>query len=190
MLTNIVEWDKEIVIFLYQFFYKIPFITQILWFLSSIQVYLFGIFLWWYFLIALIAKNIQTMKLLGLYGVVTITSFWLGQFLSSLAPFRARPFVFLDIVPIIPHIDNPSFPSSHAIFFGISIIVLRRWFFPSYQKIILIFIGGIMCLSRIIGGIHYTSDILIWTIIWLLLGYSVFQIVSYMDSKFSITNHS
>jgi undecaprenyl-diphosphatase len=189
MLTNIVEWDKEIVIFLYQFFYKLPFITEILWLLSSIEVYLFGMLLWCYFLVAFMRKDTHTLKLSWLYGVIIVASFWLGQLFTIFTPFRTRPFVFLDIIPIIPHVANTSFPSSHALFFGISIAILIQWFFPIYQKSILIFLGGLMCLSRVIWAIHYPSDIFIWTIVWLLLGYTVFQIVFRVTSRFSTTNH-
>lgn len=189
MINSIIEWDREVVFWLYQLFHKVPFITEILWFLSSIEVYLFGILLWCYLLYTFSHKNMEKWVLLWLYGVITIISFWLGQLLGMFAPFRMRPFVFLDIVPIIPHISNASFPSSHALFFGISIVILAKWFFPLYQKIIIILLGWIMCLSRVIWAIHYPSDIFIWVIIGSLLGYSIFQITYFIASRLSITNH-
>jgi membrane-associated phospholipid phosphatase len=96
----------------------------------------------------------------------------------------------LDIVPIIPHISNASFPSSHALFFGVSIIVLIRWFFPLYQKVILILLGWIMCLSRLIWAIHYPSDVLAWIIIWAFLGYYTYKIIFLVTSRFYTLNHS
>ena len=189
MIKNLVEWDKKIVYFLYQSFYDIPFIQEVLWFLSSIEVYLLAILLWYYFLWALMRKDTKLLQFLFFSGMTIVIAFFLAQLLSSLFPFRSRPFVFLEILPIIPHIDNTSFPSSHAIFFGVSIVVMMRWFFPLYQKIILIFLGGLMCLSRVIGAIHYPSDIFVWTIIWLFFGFVVFHVISRIFPKFSTPNH-
>lgn len=190
MLNTIIEWDREIVIFLYHSFYKFPFIREVLWFLSSIEVYSLGIILLWYFILALLSKNKHRIITLWLYSTIIFASFWLGQLLSIVAPFRMRPFVFLDIVPIISHISNASFPSSHALFFGMSIVILTRWFFPLYQKIILIFLGWIMCLSRVISAIHYPSDILVWIIIWAFLWYCTYRITFLISSRFYTLNHT
>ena len=71
---------------------------------------------------------------------------------------RPRPFIFYDFVPLISHDPTSSFPSGHAaFFFGIAWYISftkPHWSIPFFISALLI--GAV----RVLGGIHYPTDIL------------------------------
>lgn len=92
---------------------------------------------------------------------------------------RARPFIALDRVRNLIGTDAgenlQSFPSGHAIFFfALAMAVYRydtRWG-------IVFFIGALlMGIARIIGGIHWPSDILGGALIGMLVGWLTVQLI-------------
>lgn len=71
---------------------------------------------------------------------------------------RQRPFLVLETSQIINHSATPSFPSGHsAFYFALAFAV---YFY--HKKIGSLFLTGatLIGISRVIGGIHYPSDIL------------------------------
>ncbi|MDP2696393.1 MAG: phosphatase PAP2 family protein [bacterium] len=79
---------------------------------------------------------------------------------------RPRPFVLLDVNPLIEHVANAAFPSGHAtILFtlAMSMWLLNRrqgtWFFVG---------ASLMGLARVIAGLHWPTDILAGAAIGLL----------------------
>jgi membrane-associated phospholipid phosphatase len=70
---------------------------------------------------------------------------------------RPRPHDALSLRPIFRQ-NIPSFPSGHAaFFFAFGTVIL--YFAPTYGVLILIG-AGVMCVGRVVGGLHYPSDIL------------------------------
>ncbi|MEK7079995.1 MAG: phosphatase PAP2 family protein [Patescibacteria group bacterium] len=91
----------------------------------------------------------------------------LTNVIRDLVP-RDRPFLALD-VPSIFIINEPSFPSGHAaFFFAFSAIVF------AYNKrlgIIFFVLSTLVCVARVIAGVHYPSDILIGALVGVVSGY-------------------
>ncbi|RLC39334.1 MAG: hypothetical protein DRH33_03145 [Candidatus Nealsonbacteria bacterium] len=78
---------------------------------------------------------------------------------------RTRPFLENGINLLVEKINQPAFPSGHAaFFFALSLIVL----FYNKKAGILFFIASILiCLGRVIVGIHWPSDILAGAVVGL-----------------------
>jgi len=101
--------------------------------------------------------------------VAVFTRFVLAEIMRAFW-FRARPFVQLNMQPLINQSPlEASFPSGHAtFFFALSTIVyfynkkMGIWFY-----IASIFIG----LSRIFVGVHWPSDILAGAVLGILVGF-------------------
>lgn len=72
---------------------------------------------------------------------------------------RPRPFETLHIKPLVKHKNGKSFPSRHAV--SAIIIALTCLNINIYLGIILLIIGFMICLSRILVGVHYISDVLV-----------------------------
>lgn len=76
---------------------------------------------------------------------------------------RPRPFAAMELEPLIAHIADASFPSSHALIgFAISWAVLKQ---DKKLGIIALAIAGLGSLSRVVLGLHYFTDILAGAII-------------------------
>lgn len=92
---------------------------------------------------------------------------------------RARPFVSLDGVRNLIGTDASenlqSFPSGHAIFFfALAMAIYRydkRWGYVFFAGALL------MGIARIIGGIHWPSDILGGALIGILVGWLTVQLI-------------
>lgn len=75
---------------------------------------------------------------------------------------------------ILNHIPDASFPSDHA---RVSISFLTSLFLFWYRKsafsILPFFV--IMLFSRIIAGVHWPLDIIVWSIVWIISWFSIFK---------------
>ena len=71
---------------------------------------------------------------------------------------RSRPFVGEEVNLLLPHSPSLSFPSGHAaFFFALSLIV----YFYNKKAGILFFIASfLICLGRVMVGLHWPTDIL------------------------------
>ncbi|MBR1732092.1 MAG: phosphatase PAP2 family protein [Ruminococcus sp.] len=82
---------------------------------------------------------------------------------------RARPYEALEITPLIKkNKSGQSFPSRHAA--SIFIIALAFMYVNIYIGIALITLGVLMCLSRVLAGVHYLADVITGALIAVLLG--------------------
>lgn len=79
---------------------------------------------------------------------------------------RPRPYESLNIEPLVAHKKGESFPSRHAV--SSMIIGLVCFYVNPILGIFGLSVAIIVCLSRIIAGIHYISDVLVSIIIALL----------------------
>lgn len=82
---------------------------------------------------------------------------------------RQRPFEVFSLTPIIDHENGQSFPSQHTFSsFIISLIIYSQFHIIG---IILLCLSLIIALSRLLGGLHFISDILFSIIFTILLYY-------------------
>ncbi len=89
-----------------------------------------------------------------------ITSYILAKFIGSLwQPAQLRPFEQLGLDPGAAYLNNPGFPSDHALlaFF----LVLAVWFATKNRlfTIILAVLAVAMCLGRVLALVHTPLDI-------------------------------
>ncbi|MEG0276063.1 MAG: phosphatase PAP2 family protein [Coprobacillus sp.] len=71
---------------------------------------------------------------------------------------RPRPYETLNIEPLVSHKKGESFPSRHAV--SSVIIGLVCFYVSPILGIFGVIVATIVCLSRIIAGVHYISDVL------------------------------
>lgn len=79
--------------------------------------------------------------------------------LNQLLPARPRPDLLTGIKPLFVLLPHNSFPSGHAVFAGAAAVAA---FFTPYKKIaytVLVF-GVLMCIARVLSGVHYPFDVL------------------------------
>jgi undecaprenyl-diphosphatase len=84
-----------------------------------------------------------------------------------------RPPIALNIMPLFPE-TTYSFPSGHAVFFfGIAMGVyminkkLGRWLFA---------VSVLICLARVMAGVHWPSDVIVGAVLGTLTAWVVFKI--------------
>ena len=78
--------------------------------------------------------------------------------LIRLVWYRPRPFVSLNLIPLMPYADKGSFPSGHAA--ALFALALAVYFFHKKTGIIFFALSGLSVLARVYVGIHWPSDIL------------------------------
>lgn len=69
-----------------------------------------------------------------------------------------RPFVTFDISPLIPHQEDPSFPSRHTS--AISAIAFAFLFYKSKWALVFGFFVFWIGVARVYTGVHYPGDVL------------------------------
>ncbi len=76
---------------------------------------------------------------------------------------RKRPYESMEIDPLIKHKKGESFPSRHAV--SAMIIALVCFGINIYLGIFALVIALLICISRIMAGVHYISDVFVSIII-------------------------
>lgn len=102
--------------------------------------------------------------------------------LIRLAWHRPRPFIVLNLTPLINYGDKASFPSGHASF--LFALALAVWFFHKRWGWFYLGLAVLGSLARIYIGIHWPSDILFGTIIGLLSACLVYQLFKKYQKKY------
>lgn len=89
---------------------------------------------------------------------------------------QKRPYEELDIEPIIPkEKQGKSFPSRHV--FSIFMIAMTWMQLSQTLGVLLIFLGILLAILRVIGGVHYTRDVVAGAILGILCGVMGYYII-------------
>jgi undecaprenyl-diphosphatase len=102
----------------------------------------------------------------------------------NLVYWRWRPFTFHEVTLLFYHPSDSSFPSNAAtVGFCIATSI---WLFDRKMGAILYVIAALFGLSRIVGGVHYPSDILGGILIGGLSAYFVARRLRFLDRLWTI----
>lgn len=81
----------------------------------------------------------------------------------------SRPYEVFDIVPIInKDTKGSSFPSRHV--FSAFVIAMTLYYISMPIGILLMFLGTILAIVRVVGGVHFPRDVIVGAIIGVLCG--------------------
>lgn len=117
--------------------------------------------IWWFWS----AKSKKDALLATIGGLAS----WGAAFIIGSLIKRPRPFITDSVHELVFHRPTYSFPSDHAAFlFGLSLLVLLL----GYRKFSYWLFGltFVICISRVIAGIHWPSDILAGWLVGLVVG--------------------
>ncbi|MGO1469170.1 MAG: phosphatase PAP2 family protein [Tissierella sp.] len=111
-----------------------------------------------------IDRDIRIWKVLLIPGISFIL---LSIFRKSIN--FSRPYEILNIDPIIyKDTRGKSFPSRHV--FSVFIIAMNLYYISNFIGIILMFIGLIIAMIRVLGGVHFPRDVIAGAAIGILCG--------------------
>ncbi len=90
---------------------------------------------------------------------------------------RPSTFLWVHAKFLLSHIPDASFPSDHA---TVSAAFLASILLSGYKKTFWIFLpfALIMLVSRVIAGVHWPFDIVVWIVVWTVAGYVVYKFKS------------
>lgn len=155
-LTNQYNWLRFVVYISAQVLIVIPFLAlALLWLRPEVRSKVHG------------AQKAVILALMGVVGAIAVKS------ALSFLWFRERPFVaHPDILAMNFRLDQPSFPSLHAL---LSFTIATSLWMSGYHKLAgwLYVVAIFIILGRVFSGVHYPSDVLVgalagWLIAWLL----------------------
>lgn len=89
-----------------------------------------------------------------------LTSYMLAKFLGAVyQPETLRPFELLGVDPGAAYLNNPGFPSDHALF--VTAIALAVWFVTGMKKlsITLGVLVLVICVGRVVALVHTPLDV-------------------------------
>ena len=90
-----------------------------------------------------------------------LTAFLLAKLLATLyQPTGERPFQILGVAPGAAYLDNPGFPSDHALF--VTAIALAVWFETKSRILtsILAVLVVLVCVGRVLALVHTPLDVI------------------------------
>lgn len=90
-----------------------------------------------------------------------LTAYLIAKLMATLyQPVGERPFELLGVTPGAFYLNNPGFPSDHAVFAGA--ITLAVWFETKNKPytLVLAFLTLLMCVGRVLALVHTPIDIL------------------------------
>lgn len=93
--------------------------------------------------------------------VAGMTTYLLAKLLGSVyQPASVRPFELLGVLPGASYLDNPGFPSDHALF--TAFLALTVWFETRQRKLawVLITMTLFICLGRVLALVHAPLDVI------------------------------
>ena len=90
-----------------------------------------------------------------------LTAYLLAKFLATIyQPSDLRPFELLGVNPGASYLDNPGFPSDHALF--VTAIAAAVWFETRMKKlsIVLAVLVVLVCVGRVVALVHTPFDVI------------------------------
>lgn len=91
-----------------------------------------------------------------------LTSLLLGKLLSlSYQPAQLRPFEILGVAPGAAYIDNPGFPSDHALFGAVVALAVLVLTDDRRLKFLLIGLLAVMAAARVVALVHTPLDVVV-----------------------------
>ncbi|MGV9001664.1 MAG: phosphatase PAP2 family protein [Candidatus Saccharimonadaceae bacterium] len=90
-----------------------------------------------------------------------LTAYMLAKFIGTIyQPATLRPFEILGVNPGAFYLNNPGFPSDHALF--VTAITCAVWFETRLKKISLLLAGLVIliCVGRVIALVHTPLDVI------------------------------
>lgn len=145
------------------------FMNPLMLFLSKYAVVFFmiGAFIYW-FTRAHANRRMITQALLS--ALIGFTISWiLGKLF-----YRDRPFVDHDVMQLVHHEANASFPSNHAL--GAFVIAMTIWLFRRRDGWIWLILASGIAIARVWTGVHYPTDVLAGAILGILIAVAVHRV--------------
>ena len=90
-----------------------------------------------------------------------LTAYLLAKFIASIyQPSFERPFEILGVAPGALFLNNPGFPSDHALF--VTAITAAVWFETKRKKttIVLLSLVALICIARVLALVHTPLDMI------------------------------
>lgn len=89
-----------------------------------------------------------------------LTAYMLAKFVATIyQPSDLRPFEILGVDPGASYLNNPGFPSDHALF--VAAIACAVWFETRMKKVSLVLAGLVLlvCVGRVLALVHTPLDV-------------------------------
>lgn len=89
-----------------------------------------------------------------------LTAYMLAKFVATIyQPSDLRPFEILGVDPGASYLNNPGFPSDHALF--VTAIACAVWFETRMKKVSLVLVGLVLlvCIGRVLALVHTPLDV-------------------------------
>lgn len=169
--------DSQITLYLYH-------LAAGSYFLTALTVF-FAIWLVPIMIVALIIEATRRHWACFVSSVLGVGIAWGFSQLTSLVINRPRPFVtFSDqIVPLVKHNVDSSFPSDHTVA-AFAIATLLSMFFKRWWVTLILYLLAIgVGLSRVVAGVHYPTDVIAGAILATLVCYFWFKNTYKIDEK-------
>ncbi|GIP32801.1 undecaprenyl-diphosphatase [Paenibacillus sp. J2TS4] len=129
------------------------FVNQLMIFFAEYAEYIFviGLLVYWF------TRKQRNRQMVLQTALAACTALAVNKVLGHLL-YRSRPFVDHDVIQLIAHDANASFPSNHAA--ATFVIATAIWLFRKKEGRLWLILASIVSLSRIWVGVHYPLDIL------------------------------
>ncbi|PLS81742.1 hypothetical protein CYG49_01180 [Candidatus Saccharibacteria bacterium] len=92
--------------------------------------------------------------------VAGLTAFLVAKVLSLLYESAERPFIALGVEPKASFLDNPGFPSDHALFVMTITFIIYAATRRSAVGLILLGLSVLVCIGRVIALVHAPIDVI------------------------------
>lgn len=186
------KWGEDLLVFLNDYVNKSYLLSKYVPLTADMFVFSYPIYLSWLYLYWIYKKNVDY-KNAALY--VFFSWFWavtLNLFIQFFVD-KQRPeqLVISANNLIFSHVPDNPFPSDHAAMSAaIATSVLLRWLknnnksFVNFSIVFWIF-SILMSFSRIAAWVHWPTDIIFWTLVWILVPYILIKskILNFLTTK-------
>lgn len=148
---------------------------KLYFFLRIIHKYAsYPVFVLYPFLLIYMIWNKRAAESVKIFVIPAVT--FIAVTLLRLVINRARPYEVLEINPLIKkNKSGQSFPSRHAA--SVFIIAIAFLYVNIYAGIALLILGVLMCVSRVLAGVHFVSDVVVGAAFSTILGVFGFFII-------------